>query len=812
VTSHEGVEEEQIGYMGGHNVHASADVSESADPSESINGDGSGGAQRDAPFNPGFYASCVLLVGINMLLLSGHRVAFVGAIFGFWLVILHPTYQIFTTRIWKLVSGAERLAYSLAAVLLVLMLGGLFIDVVRPHLGVPRPLAQRPVLLSVDVLNVGLMGCRMQRGSVSTSWRAALRTLAPWEWRILTISTCCVPLVVAGANRLNNGSGDLVALIGLCGVAVTFALMLWRRTYIRDSVVAAATYLLGLSLLLATSLRGWYITGHDIQREYRVFELTKDHGVWNIGNFRDPYNACLSLTILPTEIWQMIRVDDPYVYKVFFQLLFAMCPVLVYVLARRYWSKQVGILSVVYFVGFPTFFTDMPFLNRQEIAFLFVGVFLLAMTRRQWSVWRRRVVMVTCALGIGLSHYSTMYVFVGTLAIGLFAQYGYLLLVRLRRRPKREAALQWGDTARTITLGVVIAAGLVTFVWGGVITRTATGVVATIKEAFPAEGGTRSAGVSYALFSGSGPSSQDLLNKYRKQTLHTRKKDDPGSYLPLSKVLAYPTTALKTPSLPLTSAGKILSDAHVPVATLNSTVRGLASKGEQVFIGVGLVAVGLIGWRRRQVGKDFYFLSVASIVMVGAVTVLPGLSVSYGLLRALQQALILVAPILVIGSFVVFKPLGEIWSKRAASIVALVFLVSTVGILPQILGGYPAQLNLNNSGVYYDNYYVHPQEVDAVQWLGEQHGTEPIGVQAENFTDEFYFKGSNDVSGAQFITDIYPTLIRKSTWVVLGDYTVRSGIATASASGNLISYRYPMALLKQSKDLVYDNGSTVIYK
>lgn len=770
------------------------------------------GAPSDVrPRNPGLYASCVLLVAVNLLLLSGHRVAFVGALLGFWLIVLHPTYLISTTRIWKLVVGAERLAYSLGAVILTLLVGGLLLDVVLPHLGVPRPLAQRPVLVAVDCLNIGLMVWRSRRGSMSNAWLANLRSLVQWERIILSVSACCVPLVVAGANRLNNGSSGLVALIGLCGVAVTFALMLWRRTDLRDSVVAASTYLLGLSLLLATSLRGWYITGHDIQREYRVFELTKAHGLWNIATFRDPYNACLSITILPTEIWQMIRVDDPYVYKVFFQLLFAVCPVLVYLLARRYWSKQISILSVVYFVGFPTFFTDMPFLNRQEVAFLFVGLFLLAMTRRQWTVWRRRLVMMTAALGIGLSHYSTMYVFVGTLVIGLVAEYGFHLFVRVRRRLHRPSDIRWGDTARTITLGIVLAAGLVTFVWGGLITRTATGVIATIKEADPASGGLHSAGTSYALFSGSGPSSQQLLDKYRKETLHTRKKNEPV-YLPLSKSLAFPTRALTTPSLPLTSAGKLLADAHVSPSTLNSTIRGLASKGEQVFIGVGLLAVGFVGWRRRRIGKDYYFLGIASVVMVGAVTVLPGLSVSYGLLRALQQSLILVAPVLVIGSFVIFKPLGEIWSKRTATAVALLFLVSTIGVLPQILGGYPAQLNLNNSGVYYDNYYVHPQEVQAISWLGQQHATLPADVQGENFTDLYYFNAPNQVSGTQFVTDIYPTLIRKAAWVVLGTSTVQTGIATASSGGNLIPYRYPMALLKENKNLVYDDGGTVIYR
>ena len=751
----------------------------------------------------------------NVLLLSGHRVAFVGAALGWWLIIVLPTYLICTTRIWKTVAGAERVAFSLGAVLLALIVGGLLLDVALPHFGVPRPLAQRPVLLAVDVMNLGLMVCRIHRGAVANKWLSSLRLLQRREWRVLTVSACSVPLVVAGANRLNNGTGDLVTMVALGSVAAIFALLLWWRDDLRDSVVATSTYLLGLSLLLATSLRGWYITGHDIQKEYRVFELTKNHGIWNIGSFRNAYNACLSITILPTEIWQMVRIDDPYVYKVFFQLLFAMCPVLVYLLARRYWSKQIAILSVVYFVGFPAFFTDMPFINRQEIAFLFLGLAFLAITRPHWTVWRRRLIVGICALGIGLSHYSTMYMFVGTLAIAWVGLQGYLLFGRLRRRGGRlnhAPNAAWADMVRTVTLSMIVAAGLVAFLWGGPITRTATGVIPTIKEALPSGGGTYSTNVNYSLFSGGGLSDQQLLDQYKKQTLHYRKVDDPGTYLSLSKALDFPTRAIDTPSLPATRAGNFLSSAHIPVSTVNDAVRGLASKGEQVFIGIGLLTLGFVGWRRRRVGRDFYFLGLGSIAMVAAMTVLPGLSVNYGVLRAFLQALIIVAPVLVIGSFAVFKPLGRIWAGRAGTVLALIFLVSTIGVMPQILGGYPAQLNLNDSGVYYNDYYVHPQEVGAMQWLGGQPSTLPTDVQAESFTLPNYFKGPGEINENGEITDIYPTLIRKSTWVVLGYSTVRTGIATAPIDGDLITYRYPMGLLNRNKDLVYNNGGTVIYK
>jgi uncharacterized membrane protein len=778
--------------------------------------------RRTPPWHrdPWLYVSVALLIVANVVVSSSAHIPFAGPALGFWVVVVYPTYLIATTRIWSGVSGVERAAFGLGAVLLLLLLGGLVMDLLLPLMGVARPLDRAPVLVAVDVLNVALMVWRIRRGRTGGAWLSRLGLLTRRECRVLVLSACCVPLVVAGANQLNNGQGDLVALLGLSGVAATFAVLLWWRFDIRDSVISIVTYLLGLSLLLSTSLRGWYVTGHDIQREYRVFELTKTHGVWDINNFRDAYNACLSISILPTEIWQMVRVDDPYIYKVFFQMLFAVCPVIVYVLARRYWSKRIAVLGVVYFVGFPTFFTDMPFLNRQEMAFIFVGLAYLAVTMRRWGVGYRRAVLVLCGLGIGLSHYSTMYVFVGTLLVAWVAGVAFRLagrLAQVRRESEPRVTSGWADSTRTVGLVVILVFGAVAFTWGGAITHTSSGVSTTVKDALPQLFGSTSAGghsadASYGLLPSGQVGPQQLLDQYRKQTLHDRLVDDPGTYLPLKSVKDLPAHATSTPSLPLSDVGKALASVHVPVTALNDVVRALAAKGEQVFVIVGLAVLGLVRWRRRQMGRDFYLLAIGSVVMVGAVTVLPGLSVSYGLLRAFQQALFLIAPILVIGSIALCKPLGRVWAGRVAGIVALVFLVSTIGVMPQVLGGYEAQLNLNNSGLYYDQYYQHPQEVAAVTWLGHQPGTLPVGVQAEATTDIYAFTAPSSVTGSEYITDIFPTLLRKSTWVVLGYATVRTGIATTQYSGDLISYHYPMAPLTSRDDLVYDNGGTRIYK
>ena len=71
--------------------------------------------------------------------------------------------------------------------------------------------------------------------------------------------------------------------------------------------------------------------------------------------------------------------------------------------------------------------------------------------------------------------------------------------------------------------------------------------------------------------------------------------------------------------------------------------------------------------------------------------------------------------------------------------------------------------------------------------------------------------GYSDVTGSQFISDNYPSLVRRSGWVILGYSTVRSGLATTDYDGDLLTYVYPRGFLLGSKNLVYNDGGAEIY-
>ena len=167
-------------------------------------------------------------------------------------------------------------------------------------------------------------------------------------------------LATLGAIVLNNGGSNILTLILLGAIAVYSLLLVLFRDKIAVDLYPYAIFFIGLACLFTTSLRSWYIAGHDIEREFYVFQLTNAHHLWNMAFYPDAYNACLSITILPTILTNLLSIQDMYVYKVIFQILFATTPVIVFFIMRNYTTPVLAFLSAFIFISFPTFFNDMP--------------------------------------------------------------------------------------------------------------------------------------------------------------------------------------------------------------------------------------------------------------------------------------------------------------------------------------------------------------------------------------------------------------------------------------------------------------------
>lgn len=786
--------------------------------------------RRPAPAEPELAPSWPWAIGVvaaavgiaNLLVLFRGPLPWLGAAVGFLLAIGLPAWMFSQKVDWKTDSPSERLGYSVAAAILGLMAVGLLINTGLPHLGVPRPLDRGPVLITVDVW-CGLVASWRPERFVPTIPRPPIDKLQGVDWTVGLLSALCVPLAILGANRLNNGAGNDLTFVMLCIAAITFIITFIKRDELSPGTMTAAIYFISLAMLLMTSLRGWYITGHDIQAEYDIFELTKHNGDWNISNFQNAYNACLSLTILPTMLWQLMRIDDPYIYKFWFQLLFALCPVFVYRISLRYTSRGLAIIAAIYFISFPTFFTDMPFLNRQEIAYLFVASIVSMATDPKVSAKSVRTTIAIFSVGVVLSHYSTSYVFLGTIGLGYVV---HKLVARLRRRrtegPDRRQPGKRRPMIPAVSLVnvAVLIVGIV--LWNGLATHTVSGFGTVLSQALESLRGGSDAGksgaVSYSLLGGGGTlSPSQALAQYTQSAITqtgTSAQRAAAGFYPAATLSKYPLTIAPQANLPLTSLGKSLAGIGLDPTTLNSVMRSGIARLLQLFVVIGLFSALRRTWKRPSGWMaELIALASGALLIVALQVVLPGISADYGVLRAFQQAMISFGPLIAVGSLAIFRFLPEKWSLRAAFTVAIVFFVSLVGVLPQALGGYPAQLNLNNSGAYYDIYYTHPQDISAIQWLQSQISPDVTKKpQPVVQIDPFVFQELQTFTTLNLYPVNFPALLQRSSYVFLGYQTVTGGQeATADINDDLINYNYPTALLNATDNLIYSSNGSRIY-
>jgi uncharacterized membrane protein len=762
----------------------------------------------------------VALVAVNVLVLAQLQVWFVRPALAIWLLLLAPARLVAVKLRWD-VRGTERFVLAAGLTLAAVVLGGLVLNTALPVAGVPRPLDPVPTLIAADLALLALMWWRrdLAPARIPRPRLARAGVHVPWpvpDVLVVSAAALATALAAAGAVRLNNGAGGGVTATALVVVTVVFAAALRLRHRLREPALHLTIYLQSLTLLVMTSLRGWYTTGHDIQHEFQVLGLTSSAGQWRISALPDAYNACLSITILPAMLTGLTGTPLVDTFKIYTQLLFALTPVAVYLIARRSASPGPALLGVIFFVAFPTFFTDMPFLNRQEIAFLFLSAAILAICQVQEPLARRRRLFAVLSTGTVLSHYSTTYILIGVVVIA-----GCLRAARRGWEQVRPAARSVLRPPPLVAGPLNIALLVVTaFLWSNTLTHTDQQIGLTLRQTAqeilePGSAESRSSDVAYNLFSRQRSDPGKRLADLEASTLaETSAGRATGGYLPRSVLEEYPVTLVPAEPLPLTPAGRAMAAVHVQPATVNGLVRAGSARLLQIFVFAGLAAAllrFLPGRRRFHPPAEIVLLGTASFAAVVSQVVLPAVSVNYGVLRAFQQALIILSPFLAVGAAILLSWLRS-WANHAAAGLGLAFLASLTGLLPQLTGGYPAQLHLNNAGPSYDVYYPHQQDLAAADWLTTHIPVRPGDVQYQIETHRFASYPLPALNAAGSRADIFPTLLR-TDGVVLLDYTVvTKHRAVIAAEGDQLSYAYPMRLLQQTKSLVYDNGGAQVYR
>jgi uncharacterized membrane protein len=661
---------------------------------------------------------------------------------------------------------ALRMPYAFGIALLGLIVGGLVLDTVLPWVGIDRPLAPAPLAVTWLGVDLALLLWKRDVPLPRPRLRAVLDAqfvLAP------TLATGSLLLSVLGAIRLNNGANGFVAVAAVVAGGAALLALLGARTVRPWSDDAWVLGLVAAGLLLATSLRGWYVTGHDIQAEFLAFRLTDSAQSWDMSSLPSAYNACLSVTILPTTLAQATGLSGHVVFTVLLQLVFATVPVLTYLLARRFIPRRLAVGAAVLTIAFPTFFTDMPYLVRQEIAFFFLALMLLAATEHSRATRSSRVLVLTLGLGVVLSHYSTTYVLLMALVAALLG------MTVLR-----------GGGPRVLVHPLMIAALLAaTLAWAGPVTGTGGHASEVFTETFrsitgQADGGPSSSDTSYWLLSGDDATPRERMDSYVDATLDYRAGEIP----PELQVVPNPGEDVTAPEL------------HEAAAT---PVKLACALVMQAFLFLGLV------WlvRRRKDGfggfpREVVLLVWGSMAALGLIVTVPNLSVDYGVLRAFQQTLLVVAPVMAMGMwFLLRKPV-------LTAVVPVALLV--------VLAGTQQRIALENAGTYFDRFYVTDSSMKGIEWLGTTDRADKENERIiANRNVNVRLLGLSD-NRAPVSDRLFPTMLSRDGYVFVDGQILDRGESTVFWTGDLLTYTYPVDVLDRKLDLLYDAPQARVYR
>lgn len=749
-------------------------------------------------------------------------------IFGFLSLVILPGFLTFLLLKLNSVELWGRIGVIVGLSLLELMIIGLMVNNILPAFGVERPLVKEILIGAFSLWIFFLLALIwFRKRKLTVAFKKFFLFDNYTDLLFATIPVIFVILSILGSIRLNNGGDGSMILLMLILIGVYSAFFLKYNQKIGHNVVPIVLFLITLSILLMTSLRGWSVTGHDVQREFSVFQITTYNSLWSMQHYKDAYNACLSITILPTIFDKLLNIPDPFVYKALFQLIFSVVPGILYLTVKQYTTRFVAILSVFYFISFPTFFSELPMLNRQEISLLFLSLMSYIMFKDSLPIKIRQGLFVFFGGGMVLSHYSTTYTI---LAIMLF-----LLSVRPLARGIGRFAVQKRNffssaietfspqlkySQNLITIPMVVILIVFSFVWSSILTDTSSNsIVRVVKETVEVMKNrngenSRSGDVLYSLFSWKKFDASTELKNYEEKVVLPIRKDAPsGTFYDESLYSQYPVSAVSENILPLSSLGQFVEKySGLNVASLNYAVRQSSAKLLQLFIIIGFIAMfsGKIFFK-RALDTDFVLFAVGSLFMIFSQIVLPVLSKEYGLLRAFQQSLFFLSVFIVAGSFTIFWKSGKPFGKVFAATLAIGFFFSSTGVFTQLLGGYGPQLHLNNSGTYYDIYYLHHAEVAGIKWLrGVTQNVDEYQIETQN--DKYKQGEDGHVSEIGVYSDIYPGLIRQDTFVFLGFANSNKSQAFFTYNADIITYNYPMDFLDDNKDLIYNNGGSKIYR
>jgi len=737
----------------------------------------------------------ILIFGLiaNLLVYFDIQYSYLRAILSFVFLTIIPGLLIMLMLRIRKIGFWEYFVYTIGLSIAFLMFAGLAVNWLLPWLSITnKPLSLTPLLASFGII-LSILGFIAYIRNKDISLEIKPSKLNWLNKTIFLIPVIFPFLSIIGATTLNNNGPNYFTMILLVSIPVYVIIVVILRKNIQDYIYPWIVLLISAPLLLIFSLRSWHIVGWDVNVEYQVFRITNDLAKWNISNLpNNIFNECISITILPTIFFRFLDINDEYIYKFMFQLLFSSISVSLYLFFTRYTNKIIAFLASFFFVSQVCFSQQMPALIRQEIALIFFMGILLSLSNRNFDKNIKDFLFLIFGICMIFSHYSTSY-----MGLGLFflaKVFGYILNIF----HKHKNLIQ-------INLSYLILLSIICIFWysrspnlnGGVfvfIDKTINNIGLVVRKEFITNS------LAQFLYDTPNKNNEVIISEYlNQQTGSFRQAYQDNDFYSKNTYINY---------VPFPIMDVYLNTSYPPLLKefTNIIFRFVKIITNNVCVILGMIILIFQYLKKKDNRVQVIQLSFGCLVLLSLIIVIPLVTEQYDLSRAYLQLLIILALLSVIGLFYLTKFIkNDSCHYLIITILYIVYFLFYSGLIFQFITGLQS-ITLNNHGISYETQYITDSEIKSAVWLKTMRKSNNIYADEAAQLRLRSFGGINNL-----FTDINPATILRNSYVYLDRMNVENNAVFKIYSNSNLVYNYPTAFLNANKNLVYNNGRSKIY-
>jgi uncharacterized membrane protein len=279
------------------------------------------------------------------------------------LELFHFSFQSLTIRFF----------YALLFSILFLMIFFTIYSVIAHASGTTAPLSTYPVKIICLIILLPVSSFLLRRLVSSDS--SSLKTLN-WEILLPRVFAVSLPVIsficVMRLNSLSDATSTYIFLLFL----LAFFLALTVKSSISPDTNLQAWFIYGITaaLVIGSTFRGdggfW---GFDINQEFASASNVFSQGIWVPPKDSSAYGSMLSITVLPVVISLFSNLSLTIIFKVFYALVLAYIPTVLYVACVKYVSRFSAMtITGALIIGSISFIPQLTALNRQVIGFVFL--------------------------------------------------------------------------------------------------------------------------------------------------------------------------------------------------------------------------------------------------------------------------------------------------------------------------------------------------------------------------------------------------------------------------------------------------------